>query len=275
MSETRARQGLHVGVLAAIDPDAWSSDIVAIVIRTQIAARRSDIVVDLRTSLDTTRPRQRSSWRSASTSTWPAGVDAIIADESVDWTARTHAGIGDMMVTDTTLFSDLAAVCSLFASTLDPVAADTRRRTLVHLGVLSETNRDGLSAFDRAMAKFGGQLTGTDRLLIAQAVDPEALVDDALAVALATGRSALSSAAVSEFERLVTTLSTLEPAAATHAAGLQQRVADLETEVARLRELAASAERLAADQLDAAASREQSLLARLEAATLRVELDAG
>lgn len=265
---------LQVGVLAAIDPAAWSSDAVATVFRTQISARRDDIRLDFRTVVDGDHLRRWSTWNSTPITAWRSGVQAVIVDEAVDATARAASGLDDdVVVVDTNLFGDVRSLCSLFATTADTTALDTRRRMLSHLGVLAAPDGvDDLGAFSRAKALFGGSLSVTDRLLIAREVGAAALADDPDTLALIAVRSDIGHATGREFDRICSKLDGLEPSVAAHAAGLQQRVASLEAEVEHLHDLLRATERRSVDQLESAAARERSLANRLETATLNLEL---
>jgi hypothetical protein len=265
---------IRIGVLAAVDPTVWVSDAVAAVIRSQLRVRRDDIELDFRTVVAAEHPRRSSSWRPASTSPWAPSVQAVIVDESIDTAGRSGAGISDgVVVIDTSMFATTTALCSLFATTTDATALDTRRRMLAHLGILtSPGGTDDVGAFERAADVFSGSLTVTDRLLIAQAVGVEALADDPYTAALVTQGSDTDGEAFREFDRIIAELSDLEPTAARRTAGLQQRVAELESEVDRLHDLVMSTDRRAIERLDAAAARERSLVDRLETALLRSEL---
>jgi hypothetical protein len=264
---------IRVGVLADVDPAAWSTDAVATVFRSQVHSRRNDIVLDFRTTVDADPRRHASSWHTAGTAPWPTGVQAVIVDATVDAPARSQAGVHGSVVVETNVFGDIAELCSLVAMTTDPAALDTRRRMLVHLGVLSATKgADDVSAFLHGAELFGGTLTLTDRLLIARAVGVEALTDDPQSAALASGRSGDGNGSVREFNRIVAELAGLAPSIDAHAAALQQRVVDLETELARVHGLLTAAERTIVDNLDSMAARERSLVDRLETAALRSEL---
>lgn len=283
-SDSSEPRTLRLGILAAVEPHAWTSAAVAEVVTAQIEERRNDITVEFRTVVTDDAPRTRTPWQPATTASWPTDVDAILVDASLDTAARAAAGVGadaDCPVIETHLFDDVAALCSLFAGTLDPTAVDTRRRMLTHLGALPRTSSgkapdaDASDLLQQAEDAVGGRLTATDRFIVAEAIGTALLAGpDPLSAALAGGRTDQSTPATAEFDRVVTALADVEPTSTAHTAWLQRRVAVLEADNARLTDLIAATTRQATDRLDAAAARERSLSDRLEALTLRSELTA-
>jgi hypothetical protein len=253
----------RIGVLSALDPAAWQSDVIARVLRAHIDLYGNNASLDLR-SVHERLALSRASWQPAPTANWPTTVHAVIIDRAIDTSNRVRAGASALASIETDIFANPIVWCTLFEQTLDPAAVDTRTRMLEHLGV----DQDPTDGFAAATDALGGLLTLTDRYCLAKAAARDAL-DDAHA-ALAGGRTASSAAVIGEMERIAATTEMAGPhTAANHSAALQQRALELAAELADERDRHALAERRAAEALDAAAQRERSLTKRLETAFLR------
>jgi hypothetical protein len=257
----------RIGVLSSLDPARWQSDVVARVMRSHIDLHRNDVSLDLR-SVHERVVMSRALWQPALTTAWPTTVHAVVIERDIELHDRERAGAAAMISIETDMFADTMLWCELFEQTLDPAAVDTRTRMLEHLGV----DQDPTDGFAAAAASLGGLLTPTDRYCLARAADRGAL-DEAHA-ALAAGRTASSAGLVDEIARVAAAieLAILETGPDTgvhHSAVLQQRVAELASELSDERERHAMAERQASEALDAAALREQSLTERLDTAFLR------
>ncbi len=270
MSDSTPGRALHVSILSALDPADWASDAIATVTRAHFAARRSDVVLDLRTSSMFALWRGRAAWVPIAAN-WSMGADVVIVDHRIDSAARREAGIDERLaVIATTVFDDPIALVSEFAATLDRVAVDTRRRMLIHLGVLTDDDRpDATATVDRAIDALGGAITVTDRLIVAQHAG-DGLTDPLLA-ALVRGSSEDAQSTRVEFDRLCDQIAEYSPTEATHSAALQRQVAALEVEADQLRDRADAVERHAVAALASAAARERALTGRIEAALIRAE----
>ena len=104
---------LRLGVVRAADAstDPTVAEMEARVVRAELERRLGPVTLDLRTEGPTTGP-----WLPREHAAWPSDVDATIE----------LGGLGD----------DAGHLVTLFARTVDPVAADVRGRMLHHLGVL-------------------------------------------------------------------------------------------------------------------------------------------
>jgi len=253
----------RIGVLSSLDPASWQSDVVARVMRAHIDLHRNDVSLDLR-SVHERVVMSRALWQPALTTAWPTTVHAVVIERDIELHDRERAGAAAMISIETDMFGDTTLWCALFEQTLDPAAIDTRTRMLEHLGV----DRDPTDGFAAAANSLGGLLTLTDRYCLARAADRDAL--DAAHAALAGGRTASSAGLVDEIARVAAGIDETGPDTGVHhSAVLQQRVAELATELSDERERHAMAERQASEALDAAARREQSLTERLDTAFLR------
>lgn len=256
----------RIGVLSSLHPAAWQSDVVARVMRAQVDLYATNISLDLR-SVHEQAALNRASWKPALTASWPATVSTVVVEHDIETHDRERAGAASITAIETDMFADTMLWCELFEQTLDPAAVDTRTRMLEHLGV----DQDPTDGFAAAAASLGGLLTPTDRYCLARAADRGAL-DEAHA-ALAAGRTASSAGLVDEIARVAAAIELASAGTgAKQIAALQQRVAELATELCDERDRHALAERLAAEELDAAALRESSLTSRLDTALLRSTL---
>lgn len=256
----------RIGVLSSLDPSNWQSDVVARVIRAQINLHRNDVSLDLR-SVHKRLATSQASWQPAPTAAWPTTVHAVVIEGDIELNDRERAGAAATISIETDMFADTTLWCALFEQTLDPAAIDTRTRMLEHLGV----DRDPADGFAAAANSLGGLLTPTDRYCLARAADQEAL--DAAHAALAGGRAASSAGVADEIARVAAAIDETGPdASAQHSAVLQQRVAELTSELSAERNRHSLAERQAAEALGTAALRERSLTERLETSFLRSTL---
>ena len=104
--------GPRIGIVRPDRPHRAVADAEARVLQAEIDRRLGPTVVDLRV-VGTDLGR----WRSADHAAWPADVDVVIDADRL-W--------GD----------HVPPLTALFARTIEPAAADVRRRMLTHLGVL-------------------------------------------------------------------------------------------------------------------------------------------
>jgi hypothetical protein len=256
----------RIGVLSSLDPASWQSDVVARVLSAQIDLHHNDVSFDLR-SIRERAALSRASWQPALTAAWPTTVSTVVVEHDIETHDRERAGAASITAIETNMFADTMLWCGLFEQTLEPAAVDTRTRMLEHLGV----DQNPTEGFAAAAASLGGLLTPTDRYCLARAADRGAL-DEAHA-ALAAGRTASSAGLVDEIARLAAAIELAAPdSGAKQIAALQQRVAELATELSDERDRHALAERLAAEELDTAALRASSLTSRLDTALLRSTL---
>lgn len=112
MTEPAAADCIRLGIVRPDRPHRAIADAEARVLQAEIDRRLGATVLDLRV----TGP-DLGHWRSLDHAAWPADVDAVVAADRL-WR------------------DDLPPLTALFARTVDPAAADVRRRMLAHLGVL-------------------------------------------------------------------------------------------------------------------------------------------
>jgi hypothetical protein len=230
----------RIGVLSSLDPASWQSDVVARVLHAQIDLHHNDVSFDLR-SIRERAALNRASWQPALTAAWPTTVSTVVVEHDIETHDRERAGAASITAIETDMFADPMLWCGLFEQTLDPAAVETRTRMLEHLGV----DRDPTDGFAAAAASLGGLLTPTDRYCLARA-------------------------AVDEIARVAAAIELVSPDnGVKQIAALQQRAAELATELSDERDRHALAERQAAEALDGAALRESLLTDRLDTALLR------
>ena len=206
----------RIGVLrpaGAVHPVAALAE--ARVVRHELGRRLGPLTVDLRVAGDAVGP-----WAPLRHADWPSGVDAVIEPGEL---------FGD----------DVPPLTVLFARTVEPPAADVRRRMLHHLGLLTGDRFD-----DAALADLDRMSpTPTDLWLIVTAADEVATGDRVIAGLAGTERDAADAA----FDRVVDRLTASGPIAAAR----DRAVTRLAGEVDQLRaEVRALREELARERAD-------------------------
>ena len=133
----------RIGIVRPDRPCRAITDAEARVLQAEFDRRLGPTVLDLRVDgADLGR------WRSSAHAAWPADVDDVL-DVGEIWRA------------------DLPPLTTLFSRTVDPIAADVRRRMLVHLGVLPIERVDD-DVIEAALAR---PIRATDLWLIVTAAD--------------------------------------------------------------------------------------------------------
>lgn len=229
----------RLGVLRPDRPIEVVARAEARVLQCELERRLGRVALDLRVDGDPI-----GGWQPIANAAWPTTVDAVV-DGTQLWSP------------------DLPPLTALYGRTIEPAAAEVRRRMLWHLGLLSETvfdrsALDALAALPLRPTDIWLMVTSAERVelddpaLVALAATPggpeQATLDDCLdAIA-----GALTERATAEHER-----------AAGTAEAARRRVVELADDLAR-------SEREAAARLDELAAENHALRERVE----RLEIDA-
>lgn len=232
----------RIGVLRHDRPSAVVAHAEARVIGHELTRRLGALTLDLRVDGETIGP-----WRPVEHAAWPGGVDvAIDLDEIV-------ADVGTPLT-------------ALFARTVDPEAADVRRRMLIHLGSLP------VGRFDDAALAAATRipLRPTDLWLLVTGAD-HVEVDDQAVRALAGAPLETLAAVDARFDALADRLrstASVDDAATARLAALTARVGELERELEAARSDAARERLEAVHRLDELVAEQRRLVDRLDRAEL-------
>ncbi len=232
-------QPLLLGVLRPSRPTHVVAVAEARVIRTELERRLGPLTLDLRID-----GASIGGWQSVANAAWPGSVDAVV-DASILWN------------------SALPPLTTLFARTVEPTAAEVRRRMLAHLGVIPdapfELDDDRLAALSEL------PLRPTDLWLIAGSARAITVDDDTISAFAAPVDSdghhlldAAFDAVAASLSEQPTTGTTLERLTASTAT-LTRRVSELDSELIR-------SERDTAELLDQLRTENRVLRERLERA---------
>lgn len=215
MSATTVRIGVLRAATASRDPAVASAE--ARVVRHELERRLGAVSLDLRTEGGPLAP-----WLPSEHAAWPGDVDATI-----DLTPVTGP--------------DRPRLLSAFARTVDPTAADIRRRMLAHLGLLPVDTLDD-AELDRRLPT---PRRPTDLWLLLTAADGTDLSDPHLAALRGDPDEVAELDAW--FDECAAGLPVDTAQTVTH---LTARVRELEAALADAQSDAARSERLALDRLD-------------------------
>jgi hypothetical protein len=239
---------LRIGVLrpSTASPDPVVALAEARVVRHELSRRLGEVNIDFRNDGGIIDP-----WLPAEHGAWPGDVDATIELSPVTGAEGPH-------------------LLAVFARTVDPTAADVRRRMLAHLGVLPIDHLDD----DELHRRLPAPRRPTDVWLLARAAEVIDLSDRQLGSL--RGDDEEAAAIDAWFDQCVAGLSIdTSPTVAR----LSARVDELETALTDAQSDAARSERLALDRLEELQSRYDVLRERLTRTELdrteleRVELD--
>lgn len=170
---------LHLGVVAPVAPESAAAIVAAEAFRRELQHGLGPVVVDFRTTLEPARPLDPSPWRDLRTADWARTVHAVVIDERITHDVsveRACRGVDVIVTTD--VLSRPDELAAILPRRLDAATLDSRRRMLVHLGVLPA----GDEPLDRVPDVM--PLRATDLYLIAQRLRAS---DDPVLVALAGG----------------------------------------------------------------------------------------
>ena len=189
---------LHLGVVAPLDPDGVEPIVVAAAFRREVEHRLGPVVVDFRTTAAVGRPLDPTPWRELRTADWPSAVDAVVIDHRLAGEPAVDDALSgvDIVVT-TELFEHPAGLASLLIRHLDAAALDSRRRMLMHLGVLPADSHT-ITEVPLVMP-----LTATDLYLVAQQLDSP---DEPVLAAFAGHAADDQSAAINDLTEQLRTL---------------------------------------------------------------------
>jgi hypothetical protein len=223
------------GIVRVGRPHPALANAEARVIARELQARLGEAGFDLRVDGETCGV-----WQPLAHASWPSSVDAVL-DVGALWDASAPP------------------LTALFARTVEPAAAEVRRRMLRHLGVIPE------GAFELDDERWARLTTGharpTDLWLVATEAAAVTIADPAV-TGLATGTGDPAQAALDGvFDQLVAALPhhLAEPSAARR----QARLADLMTELGEVRAAALRAEHEATARLDQLGDENRTLRERL------------
>lgn len=234
---------IAVGVVRPARPAGPIAEAEARVIRAELARRLGPVTCDLRVDGPPVGP-----WSSRATAAWPADIDVEI-DPAGLWN------------------DDLPPLSALFGRTVDPTAADVRRRMLEHLGI-------GGSPVADEMLDHEVPWRPTDLWLlvrhdgVAEGASPDL-------VALADG-PAMASALDAAFDEVATEIRgrLTDDRAAAEAVRLRARVTELERQLADARSDADRRAAEAARVIDELRSENSVLLEREQRASVDRDLAA-
>jgi hypothetical protein len=234
-----SRSTLRIGVLrpSTASPDPAVALAEARIVRHELTRRLGEVSIDFRTEGSVVAP-----WMPAEHSAWPSDVDATLDLSPVAGPDGPH-------------------LLSVVARSVDPTAADVRRRTLTPLGVLTLGELDD----DDLNERLPTPRRPTDIWLLVTAADHTDLSDPHLGSL--RGDAEEAAAIDAWFEECVHGLAV---DTAPTVARLSARVAELETALAGAQSDAARSERLALERLDELQTECDLLRERLT----RTELDA-
>ena len=233
----------RVGVLRHDRPLDVVAHAEARVIGHELTRRLGELTLDLRIDGDAVGP-----WRPVAHASWPTGVEVVIdLDELVP--------------------GDVAPLTALYARTVDPDAADVRRRMLVHLGSLP------IGRFDDAALAAATQLPirPTDLWLLVTGADHVELDDIAVRALVGAPADAVTAidTRLDELAERVRSNPAIRDATAARLAALAAQVDTLERDLDAARSDARREQLEALHRIEELVAERSRLVERLE----RAELD--
>ncbi len=165
---------LHLGVVAPVLPGGGEATVTAAALQRELEHRLGPATIDFRTTSASSRPLDPNRWRQLRDADFRRLAHAVIVDTRVEDDPAVRAAVdGVDIVISTDLFAQPTGLARVLVRRLDDAELETRRRMLVHLGLLPEAPAT-LTVVPTSMP-----LTATDLYLVAQQlVDTD---DDVLA----------------------------------------------------------------------------------------------